>query len=170
MTRLTDSLSHTQRHKDTHTEGGGGNTHTRARVQYSTSTFKRRVPFNLLSIYFQHVKILYIRLEYEGQSYITCLYIRRSFIILTQCNVFIAVYLTTLTAAQTICHQLVWWIMKYRWCRKKWFWPNKLSRHWPGWTENIHKVLSWNSQALAWIQTLGFQNTNHEWRPPNCNA
>jgi len=80
---------------------------TRARVQYSTSTFKRRVPFKLLSIHLQHFKILYIRLEYEGQSYITCLYIRRSWIILTECNVFITVYLTTLTAAQIICHHIV---------------------------------------------------------------
>ena len=132
--------------------------------------FNRKVSFNLLSIHLQLVKILYIRLEYEGQSYITCFSVWRSWIILTECYVFIVVYLTTFTAAQTTCRQMVCWIMKCKRCRGKWFWPNELSRHLPGWTENHHKVLSWDIQALAWIQTWDFQNTKHEWWPPNCNA
>jgi hypothetical protein len=148
-------------------------THTKtqgAEYNYSTGTFNGTVSYNLLSIYLQLVKILYIRLEYEGQSYITCLSVWWSCIILTECYVFIVVYLTTFTAAQTTCHQMVCWIMKCRQCRKKWFCPKELSRHLPGWTENHHKVLSWYIQALTWIPTWDFQNTKHEWWPPNCNA
>jgi hypothetical protein len=116
---------------------------TRGRVQYSTGMFNRTVSLNL-SIHLQLVKILYIRLRYEGLPYITCLSVWRSWIILTECYIFTVLYLTTLTAAQTTCHKMVCWIMKCRQGRKKWFWLEELSRHLPGWTKNNHKVLSWD--------------------------
>jgi hypothetical protein len=159
-----DSLTHSLSLSHTHTHKSHKGQRT---VQHRH--FKKSVIVNLLSIHSQLVKVLYIRPEYEGQSYTTSLSVRRSWIIVTECSVYI-VYLTALSAAQTICHQTVRWIMECGRCRKKWIWLMELSRHLSGWIKNNHKVLSWEGQARTWIQTCDFQNTKRVWWPPNRNA
>jgi hypothetical protein len=75
LTYLSHTHTNTYKHICTyaHTHTHTHTKDTRDRVQYNTGMFNGTVPFNLLSIHLQLVKIMYFRPEYEDQSYITCL-------------------------------------------------------------------------------------------------